>query len=118
MAELTRNLASRMNDFTIVPPTENAERLMISADAIVSETSTTLIWASRLGDRAVFSLDVFGVPGGGEMRHYPGITVVRGDGAEPGLTAPPPPPAYPTVTEMLDQLLPGRPGATLSDAHC
>ncbi|MEJ5227788.1 hypothetical protein [Thermodesulfovibrio sp.] len=54
----------------IIPPQEIAEWHIAQSRVIVGDVSSTLWWASLYGGKIVISLDIFGYPGGDEMRFY------------------------------------------------
>jgi len=53
-----------------LPSSESAELCVVKSRVVVSDVSTVLWWAALWGGKSVISLDVFGYPGGGEMKLY------------------------------------------------
>ncbi len=58
-------MVEKNDGITVIPPEENAQKLILGAKVVVSTFSTTLWWASFLrSKRILISLDLFNVPCG------------------------------------------------------
>lgn len=60
-----------------LPPEAIAEEYIWNSEIIVGDISSTLWWASFLGNKSILSLDIFGAAGGGDFASYENITVVN-----------------------------------------
>ena len=72
-ARITENIKMRIPALIMMPPEESAEWLVAQSRVIVGDVTTVLWWAGVYGGKVVISLDVFGYPGGDEMRLYPNL---------------------------------------------
>lgn len=57
----------------IIDPKQSAEWHVVQSKVIVGDVTTVLWWAGMAGGKVVVSLDVFGYPGGDELKEYPEI---------------------------------------------
>lgn len=76
MTTLTERLSERLPGFQSMTGKMTAEAMILESSVVVGDVSSVLLWAMRLGQRKVMSLDIFGMPVGDEMSSYPGIIVV------------------------------------------
>lgn len=63
-------LFAEFEDLNIISPKESAEFHIIESKVIVGDVSSTLWWAGFLQEKIVISMDIFGYPGGDEMKEY------------------------------------------------
>ena len=70
---ITGKITGQFPAITLVPPEESVEWHVAQSRVIVGDVTTVLWWAGIYGGKIVISLDVFGYPGGDEMRLYPDV---------------------------------------------
>lgn len=54
----------------IIDPKQSAEWQVVQSKVVVGDVTTVLWWAGMLGGKVVVSLDIFGYPGGDELKSY------------------------------------------------
>ena len=105
MIAVMARLRAENPDLAIIDPLESAERLILGSTCVVGDISAVQWWAWLTGGRIVVSVDAWGLPGGDEFRHYPGIVYVKDPkDLETAVLEPPvaaATPALPTLTEVL-----------------
>ncbi|WP_417835095.1 hypothetical protein [Thalassospira xiamenensis] len=76
MTTVTERLAERLSGFQSMTGKITAEAMIVESSVVVGDVSSALLWAMRLGQRRILSLDIFEMPIGDEMSHYPNIFVI------------------------------------------
>lgn len=71
--EITSRMQRRYPQLEILPAAESAEWHIAQAKVVVGDVTTSLWWAGLFGNKLSISLDIFGYPGGDELRHYPAL---------------------------------------------
>lgn len=71
--EILLKILERYPFISIVDPLVSAEYLVVQSKVIVGDVTSVLWWAGMLGSKIVISLDIFGYPGGDEMKYYKDI---------------------------------------------
>ncbi|WP_417260860.1 MULTISPECIES: hypothetical protein [Pseudomonadota] len=77
MTAVTERLSERLPGFQSMTGKMTAEAMIVESSVVVGDVSSVLIWAMRLGQRKVVSLDIFGMSVGDEMSFYQEISVVE-----------------------------------------
>jgi len=77
LSEVTSRIRERFPEVEVLPASEKAHGVIVSATVILSDVSTVLWWASFLPGKTVISLDVFKYRGGNNMRGYEGVQYCR-----------------------------------------
>lgn len=68
--EIIELIRSQFPAVAIIDPTQSAEWHVVQSKVIVGDVTTVLWWAGMLGGKVVVSLDIFGYPGGDELKSY------------------------------------------------
>jgi hypothetical protein len=60
----------------VLDESEKAEKLILKSKIVISDVSTVLWWTSFLRDKLPISLDLFGYPGGDDMKVYDDVCYI------------------------------------------
>jgi hypothetical protein len=71
--EIVKSIQLRYPTLQLIKSSESAEYHIVKSRVIVGDVSTVLWWAGMLGGKVCISLDIFGYPGGDELKRYPEI---------------------------------------------
>jgi len=69
-------IRSNCPDIVVLDESEKAEKLILKSKIVVSDVSTVLWWTSFLRDKLAISLDLFGYPGGDDMKVYDDVCYI------------------------------------------
>lgn len=69
-SEILRNILRDIPTLQVVAIGENAEWHIAQSRVIVGDVTSALWWAAMFGNKQIVSLDIFGFPGGDDMKHY------------------------------------------------
>lgn len=70
---VVENLVRRFDELAVIEVGASAEWHIAQAWVVVGDVTSALWWAAMYGGRTVISLDIFGYPGGNDMKHDAGI---------------------------------------------
>lgn len=73
---ILENIKSNHPDIIVLDESEKAEKLILKSKIVVSDVSTVLWWTSFLRDKLAISLDLFGYPGGDDMKVYDDVCYI------------------------------------------
>ena len=73
---MLKRIKSNDPDIVVLNESEKAEKLILKSKIVVSDVSTVLWWTSFLRSKLAISLDLFGYPGGDDMKFYDDVCYI------------------------------------------
>ena len=73
---MLKKIKSNHPDIVVLNESEKAEKLILKSKIVVSDVSTVLWWTSFYKTKLAISLDLFGYPGGDDMKVYDDVCYI------------------------------------------
>jgi len=73
---MLKEIKSNHPDIVVLNESEKAEKLILKSKIVVSDVSTVLWWTSFFNTKLAISLDLFGYPGGDDMKVYDDVCYI------------------------------------------